>query len=433
VVWAATPISAGAQSQDPKSLDRAAAKDQDIARDLALKAAALKQEIRDLQVKMVGAARKAQEQEAALTAVEATLQDLEVQEAAAAENLAGRRAQLNLTLAALQRIALTPTEAVLVSPAAPIDIVRSATLLKVAVPAIEARAAALRGELAALDQLRGRIAVERGALTETAKLLKEERRQTAALIERKKQLQAATAAEQDAAVKRAERLAGQAANLRELMDRVERDAMARAERERAARAQREEERLALERQAEAYAEAQRQANAQASAEAQAPSAEAAADETQFQIAALQPSANIRAFPSEQHSLVLPALGKVITQYGELSTASVDGGAASKGITIRTREGAQVVAPYDGKIVYAGKFRSYGQILIIEHGEQYHTLLAGLDRIDAAVGQWVLAGEPLALMSSSRDQSPELYLELRRTGQPINPLPWLAINGEKVRG
>jgi len=108
-------------------------------------------------------------------------------------------------------------------------------------------------------------------------------------------------------------------------------------------------------------------------------------------------------------------------------------AFARGITIETRVGAQVVAPYDGKIAYAGTFRQYGRILIIDHGERYHTLLAGLDRIDAVVGQWVLAGEPLATMGDQQSGNPELYFELRRTGQPINPLPWLASTDDKVRG
>jgi septal ring factor EnvC (AmiA/AmiB activator) len=93
----------------------------------------------------------------------------------------------------------------------------------------------------------------------------------------------------------------------------------------------------------------------------------------------------------------------------------------------------VVAPYDGQIVYAGAFRGYGEILIIEHGGRYHTLLAGLERVDAVAGQWILAGEPIGIMGSPQERSPELYLELRHAGQPVNPLPWLATTDNKVQG
>ena len=97
---------------------------------------------------------------------------------------------------------------------------------------------------------------------------------------------------------------------------------------------------------------------------------------------------------------------------------------SKGLTIAARPGATVVSPFDGTVIaFAGPFRGYGELLIIEHTEGYHTLLAGLGRIDGTVGQRVLAGEPVGLMGD--EKAAALYVELRRDGQPINPLPWLA--------
>jgi septal ring factor EnvC (AmiA/AmiB activator) len=128
-------------------------------------------------------------------------------------------------------------------------------------------------------------------------------------------------------------------------------------------------------------------------------------------------------------LTLPARGEIVRNFGD----SAEYGATSKGITLRTRPGAEVVAPYDGQVVFAGPFRGYGQILIIEHSEGYHTLLSGLSRIDAAPGQWVLAGEPVGIMGTREGGSPELYIELRRNGRPINPLPWLALHNGKVSG
>src|SRR3546814_4579953 len=86
---------------------------------------------------------------------------------------------------------------------------------------------------------------------------------------------------------------------------------------------------------------------------------------------------------------MPVRGSVVRLYGQESQAP---GSTDKGISIRARPGAQVVAPFDGKIAYAGPFRGYGLILIIDHGGRYHTILAGFDRIDAVVGQWVLSSE-----------------------------------------
>jgi septal ring factor EnvC (AmiA/AmiB activator) len=102
------------------------------------------------------------------------------------------------------------------------------------------------------------------------------------------------------------------------------------------------------------------------------------------------------------------------------------------VTFATRPGAEVVAPFDGRVLFAGAFRGYGQILIIGHGDGYHSLVAGLDRIDSSVGQWLVAGEPIGRMSAD-EAKPRLYLELRHNGQPINPLPWLATRDAKVKG
>ena len=101
------------------------------------------------------------------------------------------------------------------------------------------------------------------------------------------------------------------------------------------------------------------------------------------------------------------------------------------LEIEARPGAQVIAPFGGAVVFADKFRGYGRLLIIDHGEGYHSLLAGFARIDVRVGQKVVAGEPVGAMKRSRKINPVLYVELRRKGQPINPLPWLQTQKAQV--
>ena len=73
----------------------------------------------------------------------------------------------------------------------------------------------------------------------------------------------------------------------------------------------------------------------------------------------------------------------------------------------------------------GPFRGYGLLLIIEHGGGYHSLLTGFSRIEAVPGQRVVAGEPLGVMGTADPERPQLYMELRHNGQPVNPLPSLA--------
>ena len=127
-------------------------------------------------------------------------------------------------------------------------------------------------------------------------------------------------------------------------------------------------------------------------------------------------------------MTLPARGRVIEQYGQDTKI----GSSAKGASFRTRNHAQVVAPFDGRVVFAGPFKGYGQILIIQHGAAYHTLLAGMRRVDASLGQRLLAGEPIGVMGT-RKEGTRLYVEVRRKGQPINPLPWFTATTDKVRG
>ena len=137
--------------------------------------------------------------------------------------------------------------------------------------------------------------------------------------------------------------------------------------------------------------------------------------------------SIRAFPGVPGSLVRPVAGPLIAHFGEVDAT----GSRAKGILIQTRAGATVLAPFDGQVIFRGPFRGYGEILIIEHGGGYHSVLAGLGRSDAAVGQWVLAGEPVGAMGSPQDGKAQLYVELRRDGQPIDPAPWLGKSDTNV--
>ena len=93
-----------------------------------------------------------------------------------------------------------------------------------------------------------------------------------------------------------------------------------------------------------------------------------------------------------------------------------------GVVIESRPRSTVVAPMSGKILYANKFKNYGKLIIIEHKDGYHSLVAGLGKIDTVVGQVVIAGEPLGTLSVTSTQGgrPTLYYELRKNGKSVNP-------------
>ena len=137
---------------------------------------------------------------------------------------------------------------------------------------------------------------------------------------------------------------------------------------------------------------------------------------------------------------MPVNGVRIREFG----ASDGLGGTEKGLSIATRPGAQVTAPCDGWVVYAGPFRNYGQLLILNAGGGYHVLLAGMERISVDLGQFVLTGRarrgdgragairppPSRSVRANRC----LYVEFRKDGTPVDPGPWWAASeGEKVRG
>jgi septal ring factor EnvC (AmiA/AmiB activator) len=154
-----------------------------------------------------------------------------------------------------------------------------------------------------------------------------------------------------------------------------------------------------------------------------------------------------AFPLAKSRLPLPAQGRRVLSFGEKTQY----GGTSKGIVLETRSNAQVTSPCDGWIVYAGEFRSYGQLLIINAGGGYHVLVAGLSQIDVQPGQFVLTAEPVGTMSGAakaapgmiegaaqvstqdgaQSSSPVLYVEFRKDGQPIDPDPWWVAGQQKV--
>ncbi|MGO9170728.1 MAG: murein hydrolase activator EnvC family protein [Rhodomicrobium sp.] len=148
----------------------------------------------------------------------------------------------------------------------------------------------------------------------------------------------------------------------------------------------------------------------------------------LQIGRMEPSIP---FANSQGLLPMPAQGRMLIKFGQAGSD----GAASKGIHIETRPGAQVVSPCDGSILYAGPFRSYGQLLIIDPGGGYHVVIAGMDRIQVTRGQAVLAGEPVATMGADprsgekTSARPILYVEFRRDQQSIDPAPWWSAGGK----
>ncbi len=395
---------------------------------LAKQADALASELATLRADSVQAAEAAQSHERTLSDLETQLASLAADETAKKSIIDRDRGHEADLLAALARLARNPPEALAFGPAAPADAIRTGMLLGATVPRLEAEAQSLRVELGDLRRLRAEIARKRQATEAEQKALAAENARLDTLIQRKSALRDQTLQSAAETGQRMQQLSAQASDLHELIDRLEAERKAREE---AARLEAEKRAEAEQREAERRAEAERKARLAA-----IPSIEPSAGSTHpLEVTAptplrLDPSKpkTIRSFTKARGQVVFPASGVLLSRYGEPN----EFGISSKGLTVVTRPGAIVVAPFDGQIEFAGPFKGYGQILIIQHGDGYHSLLAGLDRIDGTVGDWLVSGEPVGTMAPD-EPKPRLYLELRHNGQPINPLPWLATRDEKVSG
>jgi murein hydrolase activator len=385
VLLAALPARGDSTGERLGEVERALQQSRERQEGLKEQAGALEREAEALRRQRVVAAAKIQEFEQQANRLEARLSELSAEEAEKAAALAEGRDQMSRILMALERMARFPPAAVIAQPSSPNDMVRSAVLLRSTMPRLEEQAAALKRDLTSLDYTRRDMAERKRELAQAVEGLGAERAQLAALTEknavaRNQAVAAGRQSEREAAA-----LSREARELRQLLEQLERDRRQREEQERAA--------------------------------ALKPPAPR------------KPSGSVSA-PSTlaPRALGLPAMGEIVGNYGEQTGT----GLSRKGIDIATRSQAQVVAPRDGTVVFAGEFRGYGELLIIEHSEGYHSLLAGMARIDAIPGQKVVAGEPVAIMAEGPGK-PALYLELRRNGQPINPLPWLAARNSKVSG
>jgi len=357
-----------ALDQGKKQRDTLKSKSRDLEHDLGL-----------LKTETVKVAAAIQDHETTVLDLEDRLAELALIEKDKLALLGKRREQFGHVLMALQRMARHPPEAMIAAPMSPSDTVRGAILLRAAVPAIEDRATSLRLDLTELTQARKQTFDKRLQLASVRVGLDVERQRLDGLLAQKMKLKRSTDSETLKAEKRISDLVKKSKNLQDLMARLK---------------------------LEKKKTKKKPSGPTTTTKKQSPPL----------------------ISKARGTLPYPAVGRLVGRYGQ----AMETGLTRKGITIETGAGAQVVVPHDGTVVFAGPFKGYGRLLIIEHGEGYHSLLAGLARIDSVIGQQVLSGEPAGIMGGLKNGLPVLYVELRRNGQPINPLPWLAARKIKVK-
>lgn len=399
------------------------------AREKALRgeAEALREEVARLRAQMIETAARLQAQEDKVATLEAALAQSAARAAALSRDLERNDRSVAQTLTALERIALRPPAAIIGRPVDDaVDTIRTAMLLGAVVPAVEADAAKLRTQIDDLRAARARTQVKRESLAEASKALGAERAKLAGLVQAKQSQEAGKRAEAAQEADRAKAIGAKADDIKGLIAALEKEA---AERRAAAK------RRAAE-QAEARARELARRKAEAAAQGRSTAAVTLPPAKKPPAERQLPAAS--AFARLRGHVKMPARGTVVTWYGQKDRY----GTRARGITIATHGSATVTAPCAGKVVFAGTFRNYGQLLIISPADGYHVLLAGLARIDTTRGQFLLMGEPVGQMASAPrsaaggteiDAEPRLYVEFRRNGEPIDPAQWLASSEKRVTG
>jgi septal ring factor EnvC (AmiA/AmiB activator) len=365
---------------------------------------------------LIDGAARLRDTEDRIVETEGRLKPLDDSQRSLRQSLEGRRATIAEVLAALQRMGRHPPPAIMVRPEDALQSVRTAIMLGAVLPDMRVQAEALASDLADLLRIRKEIADEKDRLVRDVAALTVDRQRISLLIQERQKKQTETEKALESERGKSLVLARQVDNLKDLIGKVE---------------------LGLDSASRAARSAERAAEAK---------------DSRIDLAALDDPGRLTpavAFASARGRLPFPVNGARIREFGVPDRL----GGTEKGVSIATRPAAQVTAPCDSWVVYAGPFRNYGQVLILNAGGGYHVVLAGMDRISVNVGQFVLTGEPVAVMiggasgngsqttatqitanSALSSDKPVLYVEFRKDGTPIDPSPWWAASkGEKVRG
>lgn len=361
-----------------KQLEKEKSVSEERKAELERKAKEISDELEGTKKALVNIAEDIKKNEARLNALDARIAESNKEQDEIESRLKKDRHSIGNLVLALERLDRTPPEAILARPGAPLETAQSAMLLQSILPGIYGRAESLKKDLKRLDELLEGLKRDQLEVKKTSEALALKQEEINTLLTKRKGLYAQTTAgikKEEAALRE---ISARAQNLQDLVARI-------GERERE--------------------EAERTRAAQASA--------AQSGEETSRAASFRPTPIPKAGSAQ-----LPISGIIRVGYRQLD----DIGAESQGLTIEGRPRGLVVSPMGGVVRYAGYFKNYGQIIIVEHQKDYHSLIAGLARIDTVVGQSVAAGEPVGTLpkSSSDGGRPTLYYELRLNGEPVNP-------------
>jgi septal ring factor EnvC (AmiA/AmiB activator) len=353
---------------------------------------------------LIAAGQRVKLAEIEVADVEERLGNLIAQELDVRGRLDGADKTIANVLAALERIGRNPPPALIVNPTDALGSARSAILMSAIFPQLRAKADAVTADLKKLTEIKAAAIAEEAQLKANFSVLEEEQLRIATLIAARKQGVQIVSAELADEERQANALAARALSLKELV-------------------------AALSSRATAVAEANSRSGLPTTSSPTAPAMEA--DRIKLALANTSRTEPAIPFAQAKGYLSMPAGGANIIDFG-----AGDGfGGISEGLSVVTRPQAQVVAPADGWVMYKGPYLNYGQIIILNPGDDYTILLAGLESVSVNIGQFVLMGEPVGTMgshtigrtvtTSAGNSRPTLYIEMRKSNEPVDPSGWWA--------
>lgn len=349
-------------------------------------------ELAELQKDLVSITDNVRRQEKRLSELEANLRDAQNEERSMAANLAKRQKEQEDMVQGMIRLSRVPPETVIAMPGDFAHTLRTAKVLAFTSQALTQQANKILEELEEIQALQSVIRENYKQISEQKTLLEKNERKLATRLETRSGIQNQLLLQQEERGAEVQRLSQKSSTLKELMAELEKH----------------------------RSEAAKKVESLAMIPVTKPNI-AASDSPKSNSGKAKPkkSAPPASFAKAKGKISLPAEGQIFTFYGN----KTDDGSESRGISIRTRAGAKVTSPFAGEVVYTGTFMDYGNMLILRHGENYHSLLAGIRTISARLGQRVIAGEPIGEMGRNEKET-ALYMEIREHNRPVDPLNWL---------
>lgn len=374
------PTQSFAQTADPKKLESLTKAEENARKkeaELTKKQKAISQELSKLKKDLVRTASDAEKYERQGRVLETKLSELDSEEAALNETIYGDRQKLTQLLAALQRIESNPPPALASQPKDAAEAARAARLMSALSADLKNRAELLATQLDSSQKLRFDISAKRKRLSANETTLTKRRSQISKLVGQKSDLEKSISSDRDAALKEVSKLASEAKSLRELIESFE------------------------------------AATADIGPRIK-PGSKPSTVRKSIAVKPVKLPDGVKKFASAKGKLRAPVPGRITRNYGS----------GEKGMTVATRSNAQVIAPYAGRIEFAGAFKNYDNVVILNVGDGYFILLTGMGETYVETGENVRIGEPLGLMPFNAKNASNLYIEFRKNGSTINPKPWL---------